>query len=87
MRSSCAEIHLSGVRRSDFWEASSRLLATDPFGYFMVDVILDLLFIFKNVTVVFLRLPQGNRSRDCTAYIFLHRLRMVTSNKYMRCLV
>jgi hypothetical protein len=29
----------------------------------------------------------GDRSRDCTAYIFQHRLRIATSNKHTRCLV
>jgi hypothetical protein len=32
-------------------------------------------------------LLPGDRSRDCTAYIFLHRLRTATSNKHTRCLV
>jgi hypothetical protein len=31
-------------------------------------------------------LLPGDRSRDCTAYIFLHRLRTATSNKHTRCL-
>jgi hypothetical protein len=31
-----------------------------------------------------LRLLPGDRSRDCTAYIFLHRLRTATSNKHTR---
>jgi hypothetical protein len=30
---------------------------------------------------------HDDRSRDCTAYIFLHRLRTATSNKHTRCLV
>jgi DNA-directed RNA polymerase specialized sigma24 family protein len=32
-------------------------------------------------------LLPGDRSRDCTAYTFLHRLRTTTSNKHTRCLV
>jgi hypothetical protein len=38
------------------------------------------------LTRVAVLLP-GDRSRDCTAYIFLNRLRTATSNKHTRCLV
>jgi hypothetical protein len=40
----------------------------------------------SGVTSAAVILPD-DRSRDCTAYIFLHRLRTATSNKHTRCLV
>jgi hypothetical protein len=43
-------------------------------------------FIVFPATRAVVLLP-GDRSMDCTTYIFLHRLPMATSNKHTRCLV
>jgi hypothetical protein len=45
-----------------------------------------LLFVVFSETRVVALLPE-DRSRDCTTYIFLHRLRTAISNKHTRCLV
>jgi DNA-directed RNA polymerase specialized sigma24 family protein len=83
-KSPTAEIHLHGCAGDQIFGERLRDCSRDLF----VQLLRSQLAVRRlpELTRAVVLLP-GDRSRDCTAYIFLHRLRTATSNKHTRCLV
>jgi hypothetical protein len=88
LKSSSGEIHLHGCVDDQIFGERFRDCSLDLFDPALLFVpLLRLHHVLRRLPDDACCYSSGDRSRDCVAYIFLHQLCTVTSNKHTRCLV